>query len=212
MRAASLLVAVPLLVLPGCQMNERLSGTVGGAVGGGLIAAVVGASAGGVLITAAGGALAGYLVGDYLADQRERCGCSPCQPPAYQTPSYQSPCQVPYSGHPAYDAPYQTAPSAMLTTIPTVTPVAHATTMPGTGAAAEAAYRRGRAARTAEEATAAYEESLRLDPSQPAPWNALGLHALLAGDRTTARTRFEKALAVDPAYLPARHNLDRMGP
>ena len=31
--AAHLLIALPLFVLPGCQMNERLSGTVGGAVG-----------------------------------------------------------------------------------------------------------------------------------------------------------------------------------
>ena len=62
----------------------------------------------------------------------------------------------------------------------------------------------------AEEATAAYREAIRLDPQRPEPWNALALHALATGDRTTARANLEKALALDPAYAPARLNLTRL--
>jgi hypothetical protein len=201
MRAAHLLVSLPLVVLPGCQMNERLSGTVGGAVGGGLLAAVVGASAGGVLATAAGGALAGYLVGDYLADQRERCGCAPQNPCGVP----QGPCGVPA---PSYESPCYVTPSARTQVLPApAAPPPRSPALP----AARTAYERGRSAVTAEEAVAAYEESLRLDPTRPEPWNALALHALVAGDTSVARERFEKALALDPTYAPAQHNLARLG-
>ncbi len=68
-------VIVSLAVLPGCRMNERLSGTVFGGVGGlaigGATAGLTGALIGGVL-----GAVGGYLVGDYIADRRE---CGRCQ-------------------------------------------------------------------------------------------------------------------------------------
>jgi hypothetical protein len=201
-RATQLLIALPLLVLPGCQMNERLSGTVGGAVGGGLLAAVVGASAGGVLATAAGGALAGYLIGDYLADQRERCcGCpsqSPCGVP-------QSPCQAPIY-YP--ESPCQVAPGGWTQTAPVVTP---ARFTPAPNPAARIAYERGRGAVTSEEAVRAYEESIRLDPTRPEPWNALALHSIVTGDTTTARQRLEKALTLDPHYGPAQHNLKQLG-
>src|SRR6186713_508574 len=79
MRRAYVLLAVPLAVLPGCQMNEKMTGAVGGAAAGGLIAAVTGASAGTVVVLVGVGALAGYLVGDYIADQR--CGCGEAAPP-----------------------------------------------------------------------------------------------------------------------------------
>jgi hypothetical protein len=77
-------------------------------------------------------------------------------------------------------------------------------------AAAEAAYEKGRAAQTSEEAKRWYRESLRLDPERPGPWNALGLHAYLEGDRALAETHFRQALAVEPDYYAARYNLARL--
>jgi hypothetical protein len=188
------LLALPLVVLPGCRMNERMTGTIGGAVGGGLLGAAVGASAGGVVLAMAGGAIVGYVVGDYLSDQRERCGCAP--PPCGGC-SVPSPCEV-YPGSFTQTERTAAAPSAP-------TPAASVS-----AAAARDAYERGRTATTAEEATAAYKESIRLDPQRPEPWNALALHALVAGDRTTARAHLTTALALDPAYGPARHNLERL--
>ncbi len=75
---------------------------------------------------------------------------------------------------------------------------------------AQAAYERGRRAATAGEARRWYAEAARLDPRQPAPWNALGLNALLAGDREAAEAHFARALALDPDYYPARYNLARL--
>ncbi len=199
MRRSALLLALPLLVLPGCRMNERMTGTIGGAVGGGLLGAAVGASAGGVVLAMAGGAIVGYVVGDYLSDQRERCGCAP--PPCGGC-SVPSPCEV-YPG--AYT---QTQPLAAAPTPPT--PSAPTPAASVTAAAARDAYERGRTATTAEEATAAYKESIRLDPQRPEPWNALALHALVAGDRSTARSHLATSLALDPTYKPARHNLERL--
>jgi Flp pilus assembly protein TadD len=72
------------------------------------------------------------------------------------------------------------------------------------------AYEKGRAAATAEEAKAAYEESIRLDPTRPEPWNALGLLALVQGDRALARRHLVRSLELDPAYGPALHNLHRL--
>lgn len=56
-------------------MNERLSGTVFGGLGGMAVGTAVGGLTG-ALIGAGAGAIAGYLVGDYIADRREcgRCG------------------------------------------------------------------------------------------------------------------------------------------
>lgn len=191
MRVTTALLAGSLLVLPGCQMNERMTGTAGGAVGGAVLSAVMGASAGTVLVCAGAGALAGYLVGDYLADQRER-GC-------YPAGGAQSPCALPA-------AEVQTLPPG---------PPSVATRMAAPAAAsasygARAAYEKGRVAPTVEEARAAYEESIRLDPTRPEPWNALALLSVAQGDRTAARAHLAKALALDPAYAPARHNLERL--
>ena len=72
MRAALLVLLVTsLLVMPACQMNERLSGTLIGGVSGGAVGAAVGGVGGAVVGLLAGG-LGGYLLGDYIADQRER--------------------------------------------------------------------------------------------------------------------------------------------
>jgi tetratricopeptide (TPR) repeat protein len=186
MRNAYALFALPLLALPGCRMNERMTGTAGGAVGGTVIGVVAGASAGTVLILAGAGALTGYLVGDYMADQRERC--SPCQPSA----GAESPCAVPAS--------------TSASTLPAPT----ASRGSGTVWDARVAYEKGRSAPTVEDARAAYQESARLDPSRPEPWNALALLSVAQGDRTAARAHLTKALSLDPSYGPAQHNLDRL--
>ena len=68
---ASLIVG-SVVVLPGCQMNERLSGTVMGGVGGAALGGIATSTFGGAVVGGAVGALAGYLIGDYMADQRER--------------------------------------------------------------------------------------------------------------------------------------------
>lgn len=203
MRQAPRLLLVPLLMLPtalmpGCQLNERTTATMGGAVGGALLGAALGGT-GAVLLGAAGGGLLGYVVGDYLCDQRCGSGCgsgggggSPCGVP--------SACGVP----PPYSASRQAyevscAPAAVV-----AAPQSAAATQAG-----RVAYERGRAAATAEEARAAYEDSVRLDPTRPAPWNALAVLSLAQGERARARQQLERALAIDPAYAPARHNLER---
>ena len=75
---------------------------------------------------------------------------------------------------------------------------------------ARAAYQSGRQARTAPEARRHYEESLRLDPHHPAPYNALGLNALHRGDQAEAERLFRASLDCDPDYAPATHNLKRL--
>jgi hypothetical protein len=187
MRRAYVLLAVPLTVLPGCQMNEKMTGAVGGAAAGGLIAAVTGASAGTVVVLVGVGALAGYLVGDYIADQR--CGCGEA------APSPGGCC----------------APASEVRVVP-VLQDARAPRSPESGPSwnARVAYEKGRTAATAEEAQAAYEESIRLDPTRPEPWNALALLAIVRGDRTLARRHLVTSLELDPTYPQAKHNLDRL--
>lgn len=195
MRSAYALLAVPLLVLPGCRMNERMTGAVGGAAGGAVIGTVAGASAGTVLVLIGAGALAGYLIGDYMADQR--CACE--QPGAAE-----SPCAVPASSTSTSSLP---APTVVRQPASQTSVAAR-----GSGAVwdARVAYEKGRSAPTVEDARTAYEESARLDPTRPEPWNALALLSVAQGDRTAARTHLTKALSLDPSYGPAQHNLDRL--
>ncbi len=199
MRSAlpTLLAVLPFLAGTGCQMNERMTGTAGGALAGGVLGGVAAGTLGGVLIGTAGGALAGYLIGDYLSDQRERCMTpqgGACGGGGYAGGA----CGVP-------DA-YTSATAAQTASVPP----APAPTAPGSSYAARAAYERGRTAATAEEAKAAYAESIRLDPTRPEPWNALALHALVTGDRETARAHLGRALSLDPSYAPARLNLQQL--
>jgi hypothetical protein len=169
MRALALSLALgSAVVLPACRMNERLSGTIMGGVGGAALGGLATGSFGGVVVGAGIGALAGYLVGDYIADQRERGVNSSNR----------------WSGS--------------------------ATDVLVVNGEARDAYERGRRAATAEEARAAYEESARLDPTRPEPYNALGVSMLASGDRDAARAWFRRSLDADPAYGPARHNLDRL--
>lgn len=215
-RLTAVLATLPLLAGTGCRMNERMTGTAGGALAGGVLGGVAAGTVGGVLIGTAGGALVGYLIGDYLADQTERCmtptqggGCGVPQSQAYARPPAAQPYAAqPYAAQP-YVVPdeYAEARAASLTA-----PVTPAAPRPDTAAAwaARSAYERGRSAATADEARAAYAEAIRLDPSRPEPYNALALHALVTGDRATARAQLTKALAADPTYAPARLNLQRL--
>ena len=47
-------------------------------------------------------------------------------------------------------------------------------------------------------------------PGKPRAWNNLGYAYRLSGDAGAARTAFETALALDPSFDKARHNLDAM--
>jgi hypothetical protein len=186
MRVAVAGTVAALLVAGGCQMNERMSGTAIGGVSGAVLGAATAGGVGGVVVGGAVGALAGYLIGDYLADQRERCCCAPQQ---QQQPCPQcQPCQ------------------------PTCSPCAVSGSATDAGAPARqqayAAYLRGKQARTAPEARAAYEEAVRLDPTLPDAWNGLGLNAWYAGDRENAERCFSEAVRVDPTYDPGLRNLE----
>ena len=185
MRAAlPILLLLCATALPGCQMNERLSGTLMGGVGGGAIGAAVG-GVGGAAIGVLAGGIGGYLVGDYVADQRER-GRS----------------QV-------FDSPTTSQAGSYVSQGSAVGQVAGVKVRVGSEAA-RSAYERGRQALTAPEARVYFEESIRFDPSRPEPYNALALNALYRGDRSEAERNFQQALAVDPSYAPARYNLDRL--
>jgi hypothetical protein len=183
--AAVILLLVAVLVLPACQMNERMSGTLFGAVGGGVIGGAAG-GAGGAVIGVLGGGVVGYLIGDYMADRRERGRTEVFETNA---PAFSADRPVYAAGAVMGVKRYAAAPTA--------------------GDAARAAYENGRKARTASEARRHFEESLRLDPTRPEPWNALGLNALHRGEPSQAEAHWLKAAALDPSYYPARHNLAR---
>ncbi len=166
--ATAVLLVLALALLPACQMNERLSGTIfggaGGAVLGGVTAGFGGAVIGGLL-----GGVAGYLIGDYMADQRER-------------------------GRPSvFGSGSDTIPVSDVRVIEAMD-----------------AYDRARAAETSTEARRWLEESLRLNPDRPEPYNALALNALYAGDRDQAEAYLLTALQKDPDYEMARINLERL--
>jgi len=191
---SALLLALLLVLMPACQMNERLSGTMFGAVGGGVIGGVAG-GAGGAVIGAVAGAVVGYLIGDYTADQRERGRGSvfgsttdPVAPPA-----------------PASMAARRTTSGGGLE----VAPASH-TTFSAVHAQAKAAYDRGRAARTSTEARLWYQKAMSLDPTRPEPYNALALTELAAGNQNDALRLLRKAVQVDPDYAQATYNLKRL--
>ena len=191
MRASRVVLSLALAApLPACRLDwsERVTGTMigagAGALAGGLLGSAVGSTPAGIILGAAAGGAAGYIIGDWMADKREReCGCG--APP---------PCQAPSPCEPVSDA-------------------ARGSAAPAAGAHANAKreYEAGRHSMTASEALSHYDAAIRLDPKAPEPWNAKGL-VLLYGDRKDeARAAFRQALAVDPSYTPARTNLTRSG-
>lgn len=64
-------------------------------------------------------------------------------------------------------------------------------------------FRQGRP----DEAIAAYQEALRLDPQSVEAMNDLGLVYLNVGETEQATAQFEQALGLEPRYLPAHLNL-----
>ncbi len=230
--ATALLVAVLLLALPACQMNERLSGAAFGGIGGAVVGGAIGGTfAGGVIGGLAGGVL-GYLVGDYIADKRERCSppvqspCDPCGQPTYapvQQPCYQPAPQYCPPQQPQY-APQYCPPQQPQYAPQYCPPPQQAPCLPPAGygagprvgavkarnpaiVASQAAVERGRRAATLPEARAAYEEAVRLDPQSADAWNALGLARGGAGDRDGALDAFGRALRLDPGHFAAKRNL-----
>jgi hypothetical protein len=190
MRTATALVLVVLLlltVLPGCRMNERLSGTVFGTVGGATVGGALSGSFAGGLVGALAGGVAGYIVGDYIADRRERTSYAP-QPATYGPGQ---PTTAPAVGPGYGTAPRVGAARAIVTTFD----------------ASEAAIARGRRADTLPEARAAYEDAVRLDPNNADAWNALGLTLHMSGNGSGAEQAFRRALSIDPDHFAARRNL-----
>jgi hypothetical protein len=182
--AVSVMLVVVLLALPACQMNERMTGTAFGGAGGALLGGLIAESVGGVLLGGLGGALAGYLVGDYLADQRERACC------------------------PAPAAAWGTAPVAAWSppvAVPTaVRPQVAGVRSPTARAAADVAYEEGRRAPTAVVAADAYRRAIALDPTHADAWTALGLLHAAAGRTVEAAAAFDRALAAEPGHADAR--------
>lgn len=187
-----LLLALALLALPACQMNERMSGTAFGTGGGAVLGGLIAGSVTGVLVGGLAGGVVGYLVGDYLADQRERCCApAPCGPTAGACSPYApSPCASPSYGAPCVGA------------VKAVDTVALQN-----AEAARGAVERGRRAATLPEARTCYEEAVRLDPRSAEAWNALGLVRHASGDAAGAETAFRTALKSDPAHHGAQRNL-----
>jgi len=211
MRRPILLATASLLaVLPGCQLDfsERVTGTAigtaGGALTGGLLGAAVGSPATGAILGGIAGGAAGYIIGDWMADKRERQQAQAStrdRDAAYaQAPS------------PAYDG---TEPQAAGYGGPTGAPAAIAASGPGATSQARAdmarrEYEAGRRATDAGVALRHYQEASRLDPSRPEPHNARGLVLLYLERRPEARAAFQRALAVDGTYGPAQQNLQKM--
>lgn len=201
--AVAVLLVLSLLVLPGCQMNERLSGTVMGAMGGAGLGAIAGGWGGAAIGLVAGG-VSGYIVGDYLADRRECGRCGVFGKPACEPQCAPAPC--------SYPAPtaQRACPAPVAPGTCTTPAVGGAKAYAPADPAAQAAYDRGRAALNATNARAWFEESIRLDPNRPEPYNALGLNYLYAGQTAEAERLFRKSLEQDPEYYAAKHNLARL--
>ncbi len=212
MRSAILvLLAVALLALPACQMNERLSGTAFGGAGGLLLGAVVAETVAGALIGGVAGGVVGYLIGDYLADQRERACCpqpcpqpQPCAPQPCPQPCAPQPCAPGYGG--GYN-PQQYPPQQYPQQYPQQPRVGAVKAPAQAWQASQAALARGKRAPDLTQARAAYEEAVRLDPRNADAWDALGLARMMGGNRAGAEQAFREALAQDPNHYAARRNL-----
>jgi tetratricopeptide (TPR) repeat protein len=200
--AASLLLAT----LPGCTLNfdERVTGTAigvgAGALAGGLLGTAVGNTATGAILGGVAGGAAGYIIGDWMADRRERDTMAArarddefrrAGPGAEETAA-PAPAPVPFDAVPA-NATRPVSASASRAEM------------------ARRAYESGRTAKTAASALSHYESASRFDPSRPEPHNARGLVLLYEGRRPEARDAFQRALAVDPGYAPAAENLRKLG-
>lgn len=195
------LTALSLVVLPACQLgfDERVTGTAigvgAGVLAGGLLGTAVGSTTTGAILGGVAGGAAGYIIGDWMADKRER-GTAEARArddelgraEAEETvaPATTTFDAVPASGARPASATVQRA------------------------AMARREYESGRSARDATTALGHYDAASKFDPSRPEPHNARGLVLLYQGKRTEARAAFERALVVDPGYGPARDNLGKL--
>ncbi len=62
-----------------------------------------------------------------------------------------------------------------------------------------------------QESEALIKEAMERFPHAPEPHNLFGLLFEMQGDHPAAMKHFRAACALDPAYVPARHNLDLFG-
>ncbi len=196
-----------LVVLPGCQLgfSERVTGTAigtaGGALTGGLLGAAVGSPTTGAILGGIAGGAAGYIIGDWMADKRER---QEAQAAERDRAGYAEAPAPPYDGpEPAQYAGPGDAPAAVVASGPGATSKARADM-------ARREYEAGRRATDAGEALRHYQEASRLDPSRPEPHNARGIVLLHLERRPEARAAFQRSLAVDGTYAPARQNLSKL--
>lgn len=62
-----------------------------------------------------------------------------------------------------------------------------------------------------QESETLIKEAMERFPHAPEPHNLFGLLFEMQGDHLAAMKHFRAAYALDPTYLPARHNLDLFG-
>ncbi len=199
-----LLATASLLALPACHLDfdERVTGTAigvgAGALAGGLLGSAVGSTATGAVLGAMAGGAAGYIIGDWMADKRER-GTSQAKARDHEYDRGRSDAEATVAPAPvAFDA----------------VPASGTHTPTATAERAEMARREYDAGRRATDATTAlghYDAASRFDPSRPEPHNARGLVLLYEGKQSEARAAFERSLSVDPGYAPAAENLKKAG-
>lgn len=200
------LATVSLFTLQAChlEIDERMTGTAigvgAGALAGGLLGTAVASTGTGAVLGAIAGGAAGYIIGDWMADKRER-GTAQANARDHE-----------YSrGLP--EAEGTVAPAPAPATFDAI-PAGRSRAAPATAQRAEMARREYEAGRNATDAATAlrhYSTASTFDPSRPEPHNARGLVLLYQGKKSDARAAFERSLAVDPGYLPAAENLRKLG-
>jgi len=200
-RPLVLLTSASMLALPGCHLNvdERMTGTAigmgAGALAGGLLGTAVGNTATGAILGGVAGGAAGYIIGDWMADERERGTAQArardgeVERARAKTDATSGPAPATFDAIPASGDRAAAAPR---------------------GEMARRAYEAGRRATSAAAALGHYDAASSFDPTRPEPHNARGLVLLYQGETAAARAAFERALAVDPSYGPASENLGRL--
>jgi len=71
-------------------------------------------------------------------------------------------------------------------------------------------FDRATRARNLDRKVGLMRQGLRLCPRNPAAHNDLGVALMLRGDYAEARKHFGHALKLDPGYIPARRNMERL--
>ena len=205
-RPVLLLTTASLLSLPACHLefDERVTGTAigvgAGALAGGLLGSAVASTGTGAVLGAIAGGAAGYIIGDWMADKRER-GTSQARARDHE---YER-------GRSEAEETVAPAPAPQPATFDAV-PASGAKSATATAERAEMARREYEAGRRATDPTTAlghYDAASRYDPSRPEPHNARGLVLLYQGQKSEARAAFQRSLAVDPGYAPAAENLKK---